>query len=1620
MLTHEQAQASLQPLRNPDRQKDQLTKVADLPESLQPIARGLLGRDETGKPLEYPRSYQTPLEMARRLNNLGESERLPIFQLFFPKFADTIERAWQLFPHLPYQEYSDRRGFRAPHHPEVVHTKRANWFTRLLAEYHYEQELPWYAAWCPYLGYYAGETWGIVFAAAINERDALGEEVFSILVASARGEHEIGAMGRHVTRGLLVANRPEGWECIENLLVASQRQEGLRQVILETIDEAHPSAFQRILRLIVEKDLTRFSATVRAADVWFGLGWESVNNRVVKKALETVLGLFDRAGDLKEVLADDDPETVYFALWALGFRDAIAAIEPARELLYSDRSTHRFVAVYFLSQVGLVESRQALILAIEDEDSRVATRALLSLQQTEPAIHQTDLFERLERVLPRFPEQPKTLTPLVWDWLTIQSSRQPVTTALVNHLGERSPKRLIPYIPLLTVYERREVAKKLAAISPWDEEIRTAIFSLVGDASSWVREEALRCFGEREISDSEAMALEKLLTRKSADLRRGILQLLLNRPDTETLASAKRLLDSKQALQRQAGLELLKELKSGNRSIQTCADYAREYREKKIKLTETENQLLETLLEVDKKEATLEDALGLIDVTRLAVAIEPTVQAEYSYVTPAVSRCLQSLDDLIHEHRHTPIMSERFGQSNEELLGNCNGFFYPNSSLSREENIPSIPLLELWEKWERERGEEYRDGDGLELIRSLSSIYTNRSHLWHNPHLETYQNSDWWKKLRSTLFVETSELRYPYLIRSTLTALLYLHSPDNTVPLLLEAIATTLSEIPFQELVKSNEGFYIASEIQMSLGGWIEVASLHRSVHDWTNEQKLRYWQFTRYTETFSYFDPFRDPNKLETLGMIYRLGGITEDDIIYYLLGSRSSSDNPRNFYELGALTARKIPTNLDPILQEIGDRCRQRVLEVELQRGDLPSVASGAALCLRSIEGISTLVRLLQMLGKDKFIRGYTYHNLSKPAVFSHLIRVSYPAPSETPRDFATAVETAKIPRQTLIELAFYAPQWSRYVEQVLNWENCTEAIWWIHAHTKDNQWHVDAEIRQDWAVQVSERTPLSEQDLIDGAVDVDWFFRIYPSLAGEPWRQLHSAAKYASSGAGHNRARLFAEAMLGEIDKETLVKRITEKRNQDAVRALGLLPLRDDILERYQVIQEFIRTGRQFGSQRQASEKLAARVGMENLSRTAGYPDPQRLEWAMEGAAIADLVEKPFIVTRGEVSVSLSITPLGKPEVTVTKNGKSLKSIPANLKKDPDIVHLQARKQDIAKQETRTRLSLEQAMCREDKFPVAELRQLLGHPVLAPMLRELIFIGESDIGYPVEDGKALRHHDGTIREITSKTLKIAHASDLLRTGEWELWQKDCFARELTQPFKQVFRELYLLIQTEIKNHVYSCRYEGHQLNPKQAIALWGQRGWIACPEEGVRRTFHDADLSVWVTFLYGFYTPLEMEGLTLEGVYFTRRGDGKPLPLTEIPPVIFSEVQRDIDLVVSVAHLGGVDPEASASTVELRGALIRESCRLLKLENVRVEDSRALIEGQLGSYSIHLGSGVVHRQPGGALCIIPVHSQHRGRLFLPFADDDPKTAEVLSKVILLARDKEIKDPSILEQIL
>jgi len=324
----------------------------------------------------------------------------------------------------------------------------------------------------------------------------------------------------------------------------------------------------------------------------------------------------------------------------------------------------------------------------------------------------------------------------------------------------------------------------------------------------------------------------------------------------------------------------------------------------------------------------------------------------------------------------------------------------------------------------------------------------------------------------------------------------------------------------------------------------------------------------------------------------------------------------------------------------------------------------------------------------------------------------------------------------------------------------------------------------------------------------------------------------------------------------------------------------------------------------------------------------------------------------------------------------------------------------------------------MVRGDRFVPDDFRALELHPVVAPMLALLVFADD--------DGTILRRDDGILTTLDGTpnpehSVRLAHATDLLASGEWSRWQEWQFASERRQPFKQLFRELYVLTDAERAASPMSRRYEGHQVQPRQALALLGSRGWLADRESGeVARAFLAEGLIARLTFLSGFLTPAEVELPTIDAVSFTKPHEFAAQPLDAVPPRVFSETMRDLDLVVSVAHAGGVDPEASASTVEMRAALVREMTRVMKLDNVRfVDGTHVVIQGVLGEYSVHLGSAVVHRRPGGAVCIIPVNSQRRGRLFLPFADDDPKTAEVVSKVLLLARDGQIKDPTILEQL-
>jgi uncharacterized protein DUF5724/uncharacterized protein DUF4132 len=1641
MLSKEEANERLKAFYDPDHAAHQIARLEKLPDKLSTLGQIMIQAGPAWVKLEKDFNSRKKFrqDLFGDIVKFNAQERKALFSALFPGIATYIEETWKLFDLLPYQSGYHRRPFRQSESTNAQ--AKVAWVMQLpFALRGYEnQDVIWLAAWAAHLNYWGSNSLGYLFAAAIEQGGEIGNEVFNVLIASANGTHETGMMGRHVVRGLLCASRVDGWEYVERLLLAAQREEGLRQVILEAIDESHPLAFRRILRLVVDQNLIRFSATIRALSVWFGLPLEAIQPTVTRAVLEQVLQYLDSLAACEQAVQIGDAEEAYYALWAMAFEDVLVALPHALALSNSSSVEKRFAAIHMLGQIGLKEGLPELLKALDDEDLRVTAHAfagITSWHYEHDLLASSDLFEHLERLLPHVKHKQNTLKPLVWDWLPITLDRELVSGRLIDCLGTRSPKRLIPFLGMMNPSDRARVATVLNESKHKDEETLQTLLLLAGDLSTHVRETALKGLRGIKLRDADIARLEELLSRQSQDLRRGILQLLLELSDKKLLESIQRLIEHKGENQHFAALELMKECKQNARVADQVQLLALQYKQR-MTSSAPEIILLNEILAESIEKYSLEDALGLLNPQNRTQPkpVKPSISSSAKLSSPAAVACLKSLDALIEEHRNDVINCQRGNTQATELLGNIHSrwMLYSNLNWQQPRDFSTFHLKELAEAWWQTRSDDLRDDDGCELMRALVavSLFVGSGNDYFQ-HEEKGISNDIQNHFEAKL---DFGLHYKEIIHSIVEWLVWAHPIKGEADFLLDALEKSVERIPFSELTKVEET-YGGRKTRHRLGRKLCYLTMARWQRDlrpetWTDQHHARLWEVICWLN-----EPIPGlPGSyavLEDALYAYQAQAATRDDLLYMFLGPRKENGYGPHFGLLAQFSGRKLQAKFEPqfekfpIIQEIVEMCRERIIEVEFKRGELPTAATAAAMSLRSMPGMKNLFRLLVALRDTDFERGYM-HGQSRSGVFSHLIRNSYPVENDTLDKFVKQVDVHQIPQRRLIELAVYAPQWASFVEHTIGWEHLTDAVWWLYAHTKDRQWTVEASIHDEWVARISEHTPLSASDLMDGAVDVAWFKRVYAEMGETRWQQLYEAALYTSGGIGHGRARLFADAMLGNVSVEKESERIKKKRNQDSVRALGLIPLNSEkeqtaeVLNRYEVMQEFLRTGKKFGSMRKASEKLAVSIGMQNLARTAGYVDPQRLEWAMEVEAVADLSMGPIQVSVEEFHVVLSIDDLGEPAVEFRKKDKLIKTLPSHIKKHNSVAELLNRKQQLDRQVSRMRLSLEQAMCRGDEFTVAELKSLFRHPMLKAMIEQLIFVSPEGLGYPIQSGTTLVTHEAKkISLMEADHVRIAHPLDLLENKEWHRWQQDCFIAERIQPFKQVFRELYVLTSTEKGEGNLSRRYAGQQVNPRQAVALFGTHGWVVDPNEGVQKTFHQEGISARVGFLQGAFTPAEVEGVTIEAVVFTKRGEWQALKLEEVPARIFSEVMRDLDLVVSVAHAGGIDPESSASSIEARSALVRETTSLLKLNNVQLSQQHVIIDGKLSNYNVNLGSGVVHKQPGGALCIIPVHSQQRGRIFLPFVDNDPKTAEIVSKVILLARDDQIKDPTILEQIL
>ncbi len=310
-----------------------------------------------------------------------------------------------------------------------------------------------------------------------------------------------------------------------------------------------------------------------------------------------------------------------------------------------------------------------------------------------------------------------------------------------------------------------------------------------------------------------------------------------------------------------------------------------------------------------------------------------------------------------------------------------------------------------------------------------------------------------------------------------------------------------------------------------------------------------------------------------------------------------------------------------------------------------------------------------------------------------------------------------------------------------------------------------------------------------------------------------------------------------------------------------------------------------------------------------------------------------------------------------------------------------------------------------------------------------------------------------------------------------QWRTWLEQ---HEIMQPFKQAHREIYPLTDAERNTRVYSNRFAAHILRQHQFHALATGRGWrnqlrlmvddsyppttLELPHWGLRAEFwvegagteYGVDTNETGTYLYlatdqvRFYRIGAMKNLAHAGGggysaasrWQQPEGDSAPLPLEQIPPLVLSEVLRDVDLFVGVASVGN-DPawydgahegryqtywhsysfgELSA-TAETRKHLLGRLLPKLAIANRCSIEGRFLkVRGDLRTYKIHLGSGNILMDPNDQyLCIVPSRNKAEATpegVFLPFEGDNVFSI-ILSKVFLLAEDAKITDSTITRQI-
>lgn len=412
--------------------------------------------------------------------------------------------------------------------------------------------------------------------------------------------------------------------------------------------------------------------------------------------------------------------------------------------------------------------------------------------------------------------------------------------------------------------------------------------------------------------------------------------------------------------------------------------------------------------------------------------------------------------------------------------------------------------------------------------------------------------------------------------------------------------------------------------------------------------------------------------------------------------------------------------------------------------------------------------------------------------------------------------------------------------------------------------------------------------------------------------------------------------------------------------------------------------------------------------------------------------------YIELLDPIQARLTLQAVGQCKMELLIDGVPQATLPATMKSAylPERKALKELAAEIALASSAHCHRLEQAYLTQTRTSFGTWRnKYLNHFLMGFMCRRLIWRvteGETISDVIFASGK-LVDVAGSAKEFGAQALvELWHPSKA--TPEQVLaWREYLTSQQITQPFKQAHREVYLLTDAERATETHSLRFANHILNQSQFHALASQRGWAqrrggmwdGGNENSATKKLPSLGLSVCFTA-----NGVEQHDISLTGIYncvatgeVSFSGEGV-VRLADIDPLVFSEIMRDVDLFVSVCSISN-DPNWAIRTDEYwqefsfgelnEMAKTRKSVlqsllpKLAIADRVSIDGNYVIVQGVLTTYKIHIGSANILMAPNHSyLCIVA--DKNDPQILLPF-DGDILLSMILSKVMLLINDNKIR---------